>query len=866
MPKASLPIDTILPEIADAIKTNSTVIIKAAPGAGKTTRVPSALLESIPGEILVLEPRRLAARLSAERIAEEMDERTGETVGFHIRFEQSLSNKTRIKFITEGLFLRYLAADPRLTSVGCVVLDEYHERHIHTDVALALTRWLQTHDRPDLKLILMSATLETDALQQHFPDAKVFISEGRTYPVETEYFSPGSRWSLAQSVAAGVERLFANPRCGGHILAFLPGAAEIRRTFDELSAFSQRNDVEVLELRAEIPPHEQRKVFADSGKRKIILATNVAETSITIAGVTGVVDSGVAKIAGHASWSGLPTLDIKPVSRSACIQRAGRAGRTAPGIALRLFERSDFDTRPTAEKPEITRSDLTQTVLDLIVATRTLQRGTNLLHELQWLVPPPKNLLDSAFSTLTLLGAIDPSQRLTSVGEAMARLPIHPRLSRVVIAAQEQKYGAAGALAAALLSEGMLLRRGFEAPAIAESDVAFQMDVFRQAINEPRKLPRHISSLLDPQKMKRVENLAKSLCKITGSRFEDIAREIPSDVLAVALLCGFPDRVAQVRRKTPEGGSHRKDSRIELNLCLGGGAILSNQSVVQQDDLMIALEAEESPTSGNAASSTQIRVASSLSADLLLNDTLGYLADRNECFWDNEAERVRSFSRIYYGQLVIDETPLTQNTPEVELTLFKALRQRWPKPFESDNPLQFLKVRTTLLQKCGLNLEVPDLSGDDFEAFLRHLCQNRRSFSEITKQTLDDYFSDLISPEAFRKLEELAPREIKVGSGRRVLVHYEEGKPPWVASRLQDFFGTMSTPTIANGRISLVVHLLAPNTQSLQVTSDLGSFWKNTYPTLRKEYSRRYPRHFWPENPKDAEPPPLGRIRHPSPK
>jgi ATP-dependent helicase HrpB len=282
---------------------------------------------------------------------------------------------------------------------------------------------------------------------------------------------------------------------------------------------------------------------------------------------------------------------------------------------------------------------------------------------------------------------------------------------------------------------------------------------------------------------------------------------------------------------------------------------------VQQDDLLIALDAEESLSCNNAAASTQIRVASAISADLLLNDNLGYLTEKNDYIFDSQAERIRAFSRIYYGQIIIDETPISNITTEVEAALLKALKQRWPKPFDSDEPLQFLKVRCGIINNAGIQLEAPDLAGADFERLLQHLCVGHRSFAEIKQRELEDYFGDLLSPEAYRKLEEFAPREIKVGSGRRVRVHYDQGRPPWVASRLQEFFGTMSTPTIANGRVSLVVHLLAPSGQSLQVTADLASFWQNTYPCLRREYSRRYPRHFWPENPKEAEPPPLGRIR-----
>jgi ATP-dependent helicase HrpB len=862
MSKVPLPIDAHLGGIATGVAEAPIVIIKAAPGAGKTTRVPPALMDVVDGEILVLEPRRLAARLSAERISEEIGEKIGESVGFHIRFEQATSARTRIKFITEGLFLRYLMADPVLSGVGCVVLDEFHERHVHTDIALALTRWLQKTSRKNLKLVLMSATLDAEILSRHFPQARVFESEGRAYPVDIEYFQPSQRWNLCQSVAAAVEKVFLDSRCPGHVLAFLPGALDIKRTSEELASFAQRQNAALLELRAEIPVSDQRRVFSDLGCRKIILSTNVAETSVTIPGVTGVVDSGLAKIPGHASWSGLPTLDTKPISRSSCVQRAGRAGRTAPGVAIRVFEKSDFDGRPLSEKPEILRSDLTQTVLDLLFVSQHLGReGGALLREIDWLDSPPDNLMKSASSLLSLLGATVPGGTLSPLGERMAKLPLHPRLSRVLESARELNQAAHGALAVALLSEGMILRKGTEAPRIADSDITYQMELFEQVVNKKRLESRAAALAVDPAKTHRVEALAKNLCKVVGVGFQEALKPVHHNLISQALLAGFPDRVARVRRKPQQNNFSNPRNRVELNLCQGGGALLSPQSVAQQEEFILALDADESATHGNSATATQIHVAAGLSPDLLVSDPAGFLTERDECIWDEEAQRVRGYSRIFYGQIVVDETPLTGHSEQVEEVLFRALQQRWPKPFDSDEPLQFFKERCALVQNSGFAFHAPDLAGAEFQNFLRHLCENKKSFAEIMKRELEDTFADFLSREDFQLLEELAPREIKVGSGRKVKVRYDEGKPPWIASRLQDFFGTMVTPAIARGRVSLVVHLLAPSGQALQVTSDLKSFWTNAYPSLRKEYSRRYPRHYWPEDPKMAEPPPLGRNK-----
>ena len=857
-----LPIDALIPEICSEVFKTGCVILQAAPGAGKTTRVPPALLSVVQKNILVLEPRRLAARLSAERVAFEQGEKVAQTVGYQIRFENATSARTRIKFITEGLFLRYFLSDPQLSEIDCVVLDEFHERHIHTDVALALVRYLQKSTRPDLKLVVMSATLNTNLLANYLPEAKLIVSEGRTYPVEIEHNSKPDTRPLEVCMADAIEHICRDSRCPGHVLAFLPGAAEIRRTAAQISAFAQKHNFELLELRADLTIAEQHKVFSESSRRKIILSTNVAETSLTINGITGVVDSGLAKIAGHAAWSGMPTLDVKAISQASCIQRAGRAGRTAPGVARRIFTLYEFQGRTAFEKPEIVRLDLTQILLELKIASKRL--GKNLgIEDLPWFEPPAKANVDACTQLLTVLGALDSAGNSTPVGEKMADYPLHPRLSRVILEGLKNQKAGVGLIAAGLVNEGMIFKKNIDAPDYAHCDVSYQARLFQAFAKRETLTPRQ-QGWLETTTVRRVEGLLHALCRVSRTKYDECLKPFDENDMSEILLAGFPDRVAQVRSKLRNTGNSNPD-RIELNMCSGGSALLSRQSVVKDTEFLIAIDAEETRTSGSAAFATQIRVASGLNTASLLTGSDVYLKEKVDFDWDNDAERVRGAERIYYGALVIDESPVRQWRKEFEETLLKALRDKWPLPFENATSLDFYSMRCSILKDNGFDFSLPDFNSTDFEFLLMHICEGKKSFAEIDEKELGDYMEELISPEARRALNELAPEKITIGASRKVTVHYEEGKPPWIESRLQDFFGTLSTPKVGRGRVPVIVHLLAPNGTAVQVTKDLEGFWERVYPDVRKELSRKYPRHSWPEDPKTALPPeprpPRGRRK-----
>jgi len=854
METRALPIDGLIEEITQSLHSHSTVIIDAFAGSGKTTRIPPALLAHFSGKILVLEPRRIAARLAAEWVAAERGEKCGNTVGYQVRYEDVSSTSTRLKYITEGLLLRFMCSNTELEGVDCVILDEFHERHLHTDVAFALLRHLQMTSRPDLRLIIMSATMNTALLSRHVEGAQSFSMEGRLHPLTIEYMSSIADRPLRNQISQAVKEMFLDLRCQGNLLVFLPGFAEIKASLEALNDFAEKHNALLLELRSETPADEQRKVFSPSEKRKIILATNVAETSVTINGVTGVIDSGLARIAGFAHWSGLPTLDVRPVSQASCAQRAGRAGRVAPGIVKRLYTEHDYLRRPQFERPEITRSDLSQTVLETALILGAAGGKTISLLELPWLEKPPLRMIDSAFELMKMLGAFDEKGEVTSLGRRMSTYPLHPRLARMVEEGRNLGCESQALLAAALIAEGMLIRKGVSQSGKGESDIGLQCELFCEIEGGTHSLERY-ASIVERGTFKRIERAVQSLCRGRGMNWRAGLTPPGDDDLAALVLSGFPDRVAQQRAADKRHSSAvPRAAKAELNFCLGGGGTLSRTSAVTDSRFLVAVLADEKTADSDAATAISVYAAQGVSPELLALSGGSLVREESLCFFDETSGRVKRVERLLYGRLMLEECSRTPDEKTCEELLTEALRSSWPGPFKSTHELRQYSSRVRLIKETGVECAFPDLEGEEFEALLRHICRGKRSFDEIASQSLDGYIESMQSPEARHALAALTPQRIHIGCNRKALVHYEEGKKPWVASRLQDFFGVTETPRIGGGKVPLVVHLCGPGGQVVQVTSDLESFWRNAYPSVRKELSRRYPKHYWPDNPAVAEP------------
>lgn len=851
-----LPIDSLLPEIVAELRRSPNLIIEAAPGAGKTTRVPSALLDAGigNGEVWVLEPRRLAARMAARRVAEERSEKLGETVGYQVRFEEVASDKTRLRFLTEGVLTRRLLSDPKLKTVSVVVLDEFHERHLQADLALALLKRLQQTSRPDLKLVVMSATLNAGPIASYLNNAPKLSSEGKRFEVAIEHQPHEDNRPLADQVASAVGRLLTE-KLDGDVLVFLPGAAEIRRAQAACASLADKHDLLILPLHGDLSPAEQDRAVKPADRRKIILSTNVAESSVTIDGVVAVIDSGLARVAGHSAWSGLATLNVQRVSKASAIQRAGRAGRTRPGRSLRLYTAQDFNARADHETAEVHRLDLAEPALELHSA------GIADLKSFGWFEAPPASAIEAADTLLTKLGAITAEGRITKTGEQMLRFPLHPRQSRMLIEAQSRGVFDEACVIAALIGERDIVanelfngrRANVHAKHHSPSDLLDRLDLFAEAerVNFSASTLRELN--LDPGSTQAVDRVSRQLQRrpVPPSPRPSVPHSQQDDALLISILAGYPDRVARRRNV--------KDEKAELLLSGGGAVPLSPASSVRSSEFLVAVDAEERRDA--AANITRmVRLASAIQPEWLIDLFADSLRESVEATWNAQAERVEVAERMLYDQLVIDERRNhTARGPEVTKALAEAaLAAGWQK-FADEEDVMKLLARVQFIAQHFPESEMPILNEGDIRAALAEACTDLRSFAELRrvagKGGLIHLLKSKLTGEQLRLLNQMAPETVNIAGRRNVRVNYEFGQAPqtpqapWIASRLQDFFGMTESPKIAAGRVNLVLHLLAPNQRPVQVTTDLAGFWQRTYPQVRRELSRRYPRHLWPENP-----------------
>jgi ATP-dependent helicase HrpB len=851
VPRAPLPVDDVLPQIVAALKSAGAVVLKAPPGAGKTTRVPPAMLDAgladlaegqgRAGEIVLLQPRRVAARAAAARIAEERGSQVGDEIGYQVRFERRASARTRLLVCTEGVLLRRLHDDPFLERVAAVVFDEFHERSLDADLALAMTRRVRDEVRPDLKLVVMSATLEPAPIAKFLGHCPTVESQGRTFPVGVEYERFSSNEPLERQAANGVRRML--EQTAGDLLVFLPGVGEIHRTQRELESTAAEHDLALLPLYGDMPLDEQQRVLCPLNRRKIVLATNVAETSLTIDGVTGVVDTGWARVMQLDARLGLNRLELKRISRASANQRAGRAGRTAPGVCLRLWTEREQQALSDFEAPEIARVDLSEAVLQL------LTWGERDAAAFPWFEAPSPVALAHAAELLRELGAVDDGG-VTEIGRAMSRHPVQPRLARLLVEGERLGHADRAALAAALLAErDPFQRRGPRAKAEhhTDSDVLDRLAAL-EAFDRSGRRESAVGEL-NGNAAKQILRTSEQLLRIAdrGLRIESKVENPQSAIhnpksfdadtaILRSVAVAFPDRLC--RRREPKG---------RRGVMVGGrGVRLADESAVADAELFVAVELSES-----GQSETLVRQASIVERAWLPQEQI---TTTIETAYDPEREKVVAVRRTRFLDLVLDEAPtaLPRDVDPGPL-LAAAVAERFdPATLVDDDARRYL-ARVQCLSEWLPALELPDFGREPWRELLPEWCAGKASLAELRAASPIFAVQARLTPQQLAAVEREAPERIEVPSGSRITLEYETGKPPVLAVRIQELFGLAATPRVAGGRVPVLLHLLAPNYRVQQITPDLASFWKNTYGEVKKELKRRYPKHGWPDDPLTAK-------------
>jgi ATP-dependent helicase HrpB len=833
--RSGLPIDAALPPLAAALAKHRNAVLVAPPGAGKSTVVPLALLEqpwAANRKIVMLEPRRLAARAVATRMATTLRESAGQTVGYRMRLETRVSAATRLEVVTEGVFTRMLHSDPALTGIAAVLFDEYHERSLHADAGLALALDAQRHVAPELKLLAMSATLDGARVAALLGDAPVIESEGRMFAVDVRYLGAGlpvlpgpGVEPVDAAVARAVVRALREAE--GDALVFLPGAGEIRRTQARLAEAALGANVDVLPLFGELAPGDQDAAIAPArpGRRKVVLATNIAETSLTIDGVTIVVDAGLERRNAFDPATGMSSLETQRISRASAEQRAGRAGRTAPGVCYRLWSEGAQRTLAPFAPPEVATADLAPLALDLAVW------GTP-ATELRWLDPPPAATLASARDLLVRLGAIDAAGRVTKHGLAMHELAAHPRLAHMLLTARDHDAGAAAAELAALLSERDVLRGGTAGPDGSrerDTDIRTRLDALRRG-NARGPLER----------VRRGEkNFRRELGVPADARAADSALSVGA-LLALA----FPDRI----------GRRRPGDAPRYALTNGRGASFGNPESIAREEFIVAVELDDRDRDA------RILLAAPLARADLLEEFADRLVKRDEVTWDARTEAVVARRTLKLDELVVDDKPLPEIPAEAAAAAFaEGLRTLGADglPWDDDSRDFAARVEFVRALKRSDVADWPDFSEAALLANLAWLEPflvgvTRRS--HLSRVSLIDALRSRLAHAQQRRLDELAPTHIVLPTGTHAKIDYRDDNAPCASMRMQEVFGLATTPKIGGGAVPVTFKLLSPAQRPLQVTRDLASFWKNAYVEVRKDMRGRYPRHYWPENPLHAEP------------
>jgi ATP-dependent helicase HrpB len=807
--EASLPIDAALPQLVAALAGNEATVLVASPGAGKTTRVPLVLLDepwAKDSKILVLEPRRLAARAAATRMASTLREQVGDTVGLRVRFDSKVTKLTRVEVVTEGVFTRLVLDDPSLDGIAAVLFDEFHERSLDADLGLALARDTQLGLRPDLKLLVMSATLDGARVAALLGDAPVVESEGRAFPVESRYLGRDPRAPIERQVADAIERALRAE--SGSLLVFLPGAGEIRRTEELLKERVREANVDIVGLFGALDAREQDRAISPSppGRRKVVLATSIAETSITIEGVRVVIDSGLARVPRYEPDVGLTRLETVRVSRAAADQRRGRAGRTEPGICYRLWDEPQTGSLEPYTRPEILSADLSSFALDLA------QWGTADTSQLAFLDAPPQVAMNEARTLLGQIGAIDENGRITEEGRKLRALPLPPRLARMVVDAAALGAGEMAAAIAAVLTE-----RGLGG---SDVDLGHRLENFRR------------------DRSRRAEDaraMVRRWAATAGNRQKD-NEQSPGTLLALA----YPDRVARNRGGT--GGA--------FLLANGRGAMIDPASSLARETYLVVAEL------AGAAAAGRIVLAAPITLEDVEQGFADQIRDSETVTFDASSASLRARRTRRLGSLILAEQtrPVTPDSESARL-LAEGIATIGVRKLPWSKAQLQLRNRVMFLQRVEGG-EWPDLSDEALTRttaeWLAPFLTGKTSLQQIGADDLAAALDALLPWNLRKRLDAEAPTHFAAPSGSQVPIDYEAEEGPKLSIRVQELFGLALHPTIAGGRVPLLVELLSPAHRPVQMTRDLPGFWRGSYKDVRTDLRGHYPKHPWPDDPLTA--------------
>lgn len=861
MRREDLPIFELEHVLVAELKERSRLILQAPTGSGKSTQVPQILLDhELLGDrqVVILQPRRLATRLLAARVASERNSRLGEEVGYQIRFENITSDRTRIRFVTEGILLRQLIQDPQLRGVSAILFDEFHERHLYGDITLARALQLQATSRPDLKLAVMSATLDAGLLQKYLAPCAILSSSGRAFPVEIEYLPKpvgGDGYPIWDLAADELERVA--PRTEGDVLIFMPGKYEIGRTISAVRASRVSDRFVVLPLHGELPPSEQDVALAHYEKRRAIVATNVAETSLTIDGVQVVIDSGLARIARFDARRGINTLLVEKISRASADQRAGRAGRTAPGYCLRLWTEREHLERAAQELPEVKRLDLAEVVLTLKAS------GVEEIGSFRWLEPPDPQALARAEQLLLDLGALrentaqasslcsvdsqaGSSRSVTPLGRRMLAFPVHPRYARMLLAAQEYRCVPAVALIAALTQGRNLLRRleGKQARedredvlgSDAESDLFILMRAFRYAENS-RFDSQHCARLgINAGAAREAAQLTEQFFAISRDEGLDLGTgEVKAGSIERCVLAGFPDQVA-VRL---DAGT------LRCALVHGRRGVLARESAVHGARLLVASEVREIESSERERQ-ILLTLATKIEEDWLRELFPESLREETRVEFDPAVRRVVGHMATLFHDLVLRSEEFSPKAEPAAARILAREVLAGSCPLKHwDNAVEQWIERVNFVANEFPELEFPRIDEAGKLLLLEQICQGATSYKEIKERSVWPVVKSWLSAAQQHTLDNLAPERIKLANGRAAKITYGNAASPTIAARIQDLYDTPRGLAVGRGRTALRIQVLAPNHRPIQITNDLENFWREGYPKIKKELQRKYPKHEW---------------------